>query len=238
MAIKISGSTIINDSRVIVNADKIGIGTPSPTRELSILSPNPNPTGIGVSAATSQGTDVNKAISIFNAGITSTFSVSYTGRVDADEYYGTFKGTIGSGVAIENANKVSMSLSDQFCVDRHKPHFLDLVKNRLDMTFANEGEIMSLIETKNFNDVINFAKEIRKNLIITRGENGAVSIVNNEVTEVGIKKNLKILDLTGAGDLFAAGYLHGYLGNLSQLECLEKGTEMSAKIIQQIGARI
>jgi fructokinase len=140
--------------------------------------------------------------------------------------------------AIENANKVSMSLSDQFCVDRHKPHFLDLVKNRLDMTFANEGEIMSLIETKNFNDVINFAKEIRKNLIITRGENGAVSIVNNEVTEVGIKKNLKILDLTGAGDLFAAGYLHGYLGNLSQLECLEKGTEMSAKIIQQIGARI
>ena len=140
--------------------------------------------------------------------------------------------------AIENANKVSMSLSDQFCVDRHKPHFLDLVKNRLDMTFANEGEIMSLIETKNFNDVINFAKEIRKNLIITRGENGAVSIVNNEVTEVGIKKNLKILDLTGAGDLFAAGYLHGYLGNLSQLECLEKGTELSPKIIQQIGAII
>ena len=140
--------------------------------------------------------------------------------------------------AIENANKVSMSLSDQFCVDRHKPHFLDLVKNKLDMTFANEGEIMSLIETKNFNDVIDFAKEIRKNLIITRGENGAVSIINNEVTEIGIKKNLKILDLTGAGDLFAAGYLHGYLNNLSQLECLEKGTEMSAKIIQQIGARI
>jgi len=140
--------------------------------------------------------------------------------------------------AIENANKVSMSLSDQFCVDRHKPHFLDLVKNRLDMTFANEGEIMSLIETKNFNDVIDFAKEIRKNLIITRGENGAVSIINNEVFEVEAKKNLKIIDLTGAGDLFAAGYLHGYINKFSPRECLDKGTEMSSKIIQKIGARI
>ena len=140
--------------------------------------------------------------------------------------------------AIINANKVSMSLSDQFCVDRHKSHFLDLVKNKLDMTFANEGEIISLIEAKDFDEVIKFAKEIKKNLIITRGEKGAISIIDNEVVEIGIKKKLKILDLTGAGDLFAAGYLHGYLNNFSQYECLEKGTEMSAKIIQQIGARL
>tara|TARA_B100001250_G_C19750744_1_gene767619 strand:+ start:119 stop:1048 length:930 start_codon:yes stop_codon:yes gene_type:complete len=140
--------------------------------------------------------------------------------------------------AIDNAKKVVMSLSDQFCVDRHKPHFLNLVKQKLDITFANEGEIMSLIDASDFNEVINFAKEIKKNLIITRGERGAISIIDNEISEVGIKKGLNILDLTGAGDLFAAGYLHGYINNLSKKECLEKGTEMSSKVIQQIGARL
>ena len=140
--------------------------------------------------------------------------------------------------AINNANKVAMSLSDQFCVDRHKPHFLELVKNKLDITFANEQEIMSLIDTKSFEDVINFAKELKKLLVITRGEKGAISINGSEITECGIKKNLKIVDLTGAGDLFAAGFLHGHVNNMSQKECLEKGTEMSSKVIQQIGARI
>ena len=131
-----------------------------------------------------------------------------------------------------------MSLSDQFCVDRHKKHFLDLVTNKLDITFANESEIMSLIDAKNFNEVIAFGKEIKKNLIITRGERGALSINNNEITEVGIKQNLKIKDLTGAGDLFASGYIHGMINKFSQKDCLEKGTEMSSKIIQQIGARL
>ena len=140
--------------------------------------------------------------------------------------------------AINNANKVAMSLSDQFCVDRHKPHFLELVKNKLDITFANEQEIMSLIDTKSFKDVINFAKDLKKLLVITRGEKGAVSINGNEITECGIKKNLKIVDLTGAGDLFAAGFLHGHVNNMSQKKCLENGTEMSSKVIQQIGARI
>ena len=140
--------------------------------------------------------------------------------------------------AINNANKVAMSLSDQFCVDRHKPHFLNLVKQKLDITFANEGEIMSLIDASDFNEVIDFAKEIKKNLIITRGERGAISIIDNEISEVGTKKGLNILDLTGAGDLFAAGYLHGYINNLSKKDCLEKGTEMSSKVIQQIGARL
>ena len=140
--------------------------------------------------------------------------------------------------AINNANKVAMSLSDKFCVDRHKPQFLDLVKNRLDLVFANEEEIMSLIDTNNFNEVINFAKEINKLIVITRGEKGSVSIKGNIVIESGIKKNLNIVDLTGAGDLFAAGYLHGYINNLSQEQCLEKGTEMSSKVIQQIGARL
>ena len=140
--------------------------------------------------------------------------------------------------AISNANKVAMSLSDQFCVDRHKPHFLELVKNKLDVTFANEQEIISLIDAKSFEDVINFAKELKKLLVITRGEKGAVSINGNEITECGIKKNLKIVDLTGAGDLFAAGFLHGHVNNMTQKDCLEKGTEMSSKVIQQIGARI
>ena len=131
--------------------------------------------------------------------------------------------------AIKIANKVAMSLSDKFCVDRHKSQFLDLVKNKLDITFANEDEIKSLIDANSFNEVISFAKEINKHLIITRGEKGAMSIKGNKVTEVGIRKNLKIIDLTGAGDLFAAGYLHGYINNFSDTDCLEKGTEMSSK---------
>ena len=140
--------------------------------------------------------------------------------------------------AISYANKVAMSLSDKFCVDRHKPHFFDLVKNKLDITFANEEEIMSLLDTKDFKEVIKFAKEIKKLIVITRGEKGAISIKDDDINEIGIKKNLNIVDLTGAGDLFASGYLHGYLNNFSQTNCLEKGTEMSSKIIQQIGARL
>ncbi len=139
--------------------------------------------------------------------------------------------------AIENSNKVAMTLSDKFCVDRHKNHFLELVKNKLDITFSNEEEIMSLIDAKNFNEVVAFAKEIDRLLVITRGEKGAISIKGNDVVEVEAKKNLNIVDLTGAGDLFAAGYLHGFVNNFAQKECLEKGTEMSSKIIQQIGAR-
>ncbi len=140
--------------------------------------------------------------------------------------------------AINNANKVAMSLSDLFCVDRHKPHFLNLVKNNLDITFANEQEITSLIEAKTFEEVINFSKQLNKLVIVTRGEKGAVAINGNEVVESDIQKNLKIVDLTGAGDLFAAGFLHGYINKLSTKECLEKGTEMSSKVIQQIGARL
>ena len=140
--------------------------------------------------------------------------------------------------AISSAKKVAMSLSDQFCVDRHKPHFLDLVKNKLDITFANEQEILSLIDAKSFDDVISFGKELGKIIVVTRGDKGAIAIKGNEVSECGIKEGLKVVDLTGAGDLFAAGFLHGYINNLSLKDSLEKGTEMSAKIIQQIGARL
>ena len=140
--------------------------------------------------------------------------------------------------AIQNANKVAMSLSDQFCVDRHKPHFLDLVKTKLDITFANEQEIMSLIDAKSFDEVINFSKSLGKMIVLTRGEKGAVAINKNEVVECGIRQGLKIVDLTGAGDLFAAGFLHGHVNNMSLKESLDKGTEMSSKVIQQIGARL
>jgi fructokinase len=140
--------------------------------------------------------------------------------------------------AINNANKVAMSLSDLFCVDRHKPHFLNLVKDKLDITFANEQEITSLVEAKNFDEVINFSKQLNKLVIVTRGEKGAIAIDGDKVFESNIQKNLKIIDLTGAGDLFAAGFLHGYINKLSIRECLEKGTEMSSRVIQQIGARL
>jgi len=140
--------------------------------------------------------------------------------------------------AIRYANKTAMSLSDQFCVDRHKSHFLDLVKNKLDIIFANEQEITSLIDAKNFDEVVNFSKKINKLIVITRGDKGAILIKNQETIETGIKKNLNIIDLTGAGDLFAAGFLHGYINKLSLKDCLEKGTEMSSRVIQQIGARL
>jgi len=140
--------------------------------------------------------------------------------------------------AINNANKVAMSLSDQFCVDRHKPHFLNLVKNKLDITFANEQEITSLIDAKNFDEVINFSKKLSKLIVLTRGKKGAIAIKGDEVVECGVQKNLQIVDLTGAGDLFAAGFLHGHVNNLSIKESLQKGTEMSSKVIQQIGARL
>ena len=140
--------------------------------------------------------------------------------------------------AINNANKVAMSLSDQFCVDRHKSHFLELVKNKLDITFANEQEIMSLIDAKSFDEVIDFSKSLGKIIVLTKGEKGAVAINGDEVVECGIKQDLKVVDLTGAGDLFAAGFLHGHVNNMSLKDSLDKGTEMSSKVIQQIGARL
>ena len=140
--------------------------------------------------------------------------------------------------AIYNAKKVAMSLSDLFCVKRHKQNFLELVEKKLDLTFANESEIMELINVENFNEVIDFAKEINKHIVITRGEKGAISIFGNEIIEIEANKNLTIKDLTGAGDLFAAGYLHGFINNLSVGNCLELGTKLSSKVIQQIGARL
>jgi len=139
--------------------------------------------------------------------------------------------------AIINSKNVAMSLSDQFCVERHKTHFLDLVRNQLDIVFANEQEILSLIDTNEFSDAISFSKEVKKNIVITRGAKGAIAINKNEIVEIKAKSNLNIKDLTGAGDLFAAGYLHGTINNLKIKECLEKGTELSSEIIQILGAR-
>ena len=136
------------------------------------------------------------------------------------------------------SNNKAMSLSDQFCVERHKEDFLDLVKNKLDVIFANEQEIMSLIDAKNFKDVMEFGKKLGKLLVITRGEKGSIAIKNQEIIECKSNPNLKIVDLTGAGDLFAAGFLHGFINNVKTKECLKKGTEMSSKIIQRFGARL
>ena len=140
--------------------------------------------------------------------------------------------------AINFSNKTAMSLSDKFCVERHKKNFLDLVQNKLDITFANEQEILELIDAKNFNDVISFGKKLNKTLVITRSDKGSVAIDQGEVTECESQTNLKIVDLTGAGDLFAAGFLHGYINKMSTKESLIKGTEMASKVIQIIGARL
>ena len=140
--------------------------------------------------------------------------------------------------AIQYSNKTTMSLSDKFCVDRHKKSFLELVQNKLDITFANEQEILELIDAKSFDDVISFGKKINKTLVITRSDKGSVAIHENEVIECESHKDLKIVDLTGAGDLFAAGFLHGYINKMSIHESLRKGTEMASKVIQTIGARL
>ena len=140
--------------------------------------------------------------------------------------------------AIQNSNKVAMSLSDKFCVDRHKSHFLELVRSKIDILFANEQEILSLINAKNIQDAISFGKGIKNLMVITRGEKGSLVINKDDVVHCDSRKNLKIIDLTGAGDLFASGFLHGYINNFSFKESLEKGTEMSSKIIQIVGARL
>jgi fructokinase len=140
--------------------------------------------------------------------------------------------------AILNSNKVAMSLSDVFCVERHKTQFLELVKNKLDIIFANEQEILSLLNTRSLQEVISFCKNLQKNVVITRGKDGAMAIIKDEVFEVDTNKNLEITDLTGAGDLFAAGYLHGLVNKMEINDCLKKGTELSSKIIQKIGARL
>ena len=140
--------------------------------------------------------------------------------------------------SINNSNKVAMSLSDLFCVERHKSHFLELVKSKIDITFANEQEITALIGAKKFEDVIDFSKNTKKLIIITRGNKGALAIENDKVAECSARKNLKILDLTGAGDLFAGGFLDAYINDKPIKECLEKGTDMSSRVIQIIGARL
>ena len=140
--------------------------------------------------------------------------------------------------AMRNANKIAMSLSDLFCVERHKTHFLELIKNKLDITFSNEQEIMSLINVKKFKEVIDFSKELKKLVVITRGSDGAIAINKDEIVECSAKKGLLIKDLTGAGDLFAGGFLHGLINNKTTKESLEIGTEMSSKVIQIIGARL
>ena len=141
-------------------------------------------------------------------------------------------------LSIQYSSITAMSLSDIFCVERHKKDFLNLVKNKLDIVFANEQEIKSLSSANSFQDIINFSKQIKKMFIITRGENGALLVFGEEIIECNAKKNLNIVDLTGAGDLFAAGFLHGYINDFSFSKCLEKGNELSSKIIQKIGARL
>ena len=140
--------------------------------------------------------------------------------------------------ALSAAKKTAMSLSDPFCVDRHKDSFLNLVKNKLDIIFANEKEAMSLIDAKNFDEVIEFGKSLNKLFIVTRSDKGSVAIEGNDVSEAKAKSNLNIVDLTGAGDLFAAGFLHGFTNNKNPHESLKLGTEMASKIIQKIGARL
>jgi len=139
---------------------------------------------------------------------------------------------------IKNSKKKVMTLSDKFCVERHRTDFLNLVKNYLDIVFANENEILTLFETDNLKKIINFCKALKKIIVITKSNKGSLVIFGDTVEECSAKQNLKIIDLTGAGDLFLAGFISNYRRNKNLKECLNLGTEMASKIIQKVGARL
>ena len=141
-------------------------------------------------------------------------------------------------IAKKNKVKIAMSLSDIFCVTRHKQDFNNLLKNDLDILIGNENEINELANKKNLLDSVNQLKELNKLIVITRSENGSMAIKNNEIINCNSIKVKEIIDLTGAGDLFAAGFLKEYLDNSDIKKCLEIGSMLASKIIQKIGARL
>jgi fructokinase len=141
-------------------------------------------------------------------------------------------------LAKKNNFKIAMSLSDIFCVTRHREDFFKLLKNDLNILIGNENEINELMKKNNLIDSMNELKNINKLIIITRSEKGSVAILNNEITNCESTKVEKILDLTGAGDLFAAGFFKEYLDKSNIKKCLQKGSQLAAKIIQKIGARL
>ena len=141
-------------------------------------------------------------------------------------------------IAKKNKVKIAMSLSDIFCVTRHKQDFYNLLKNDLDILIGNENEINELTNKKNLFDSVNQLKELNKLIVITRSENGSMAVKNNEIINCNSIKVNKVLDLTGAGDLFAAGFLIEYLDNSNIKKCLETGSVLASKIIQKIGARL
>ena len=141
-------------------------------------------------------------------------------------------------LAKKNNIQIAMSLSDIFCVTRHREDFFKLLKNDLNILIGNENEINELIQKNNLLDSMNELKNINKLIIITRSENGSVAILNNEITNCDSIKVDKVLDLTGAGDLFAAGFFKEYLDKSNVKKCLQTGSKLASKIIQKIGARL
>jgi len=141
-------------------------------------------------------------------------------------------------LAKKNNIKIAMSLSDIFCVTRHREDFFKLLKNDLDILIGNENEINELMQKNNLLNSMNELKNINKLTIITRSENGSVAILNNEITNCDSIKVKKILDLTGAGDLFAAGFLKEYLDKSNIKKCLQTGSKLASQVIQKIGARL
>jgi len=141
-------------------------------------------------------------------------------------------------IAKRNKIEIAMSLSDVFCVNRHKNDFFNLFINDLDILIGNENEIIELTTSKNLLDSINKLKNFSKLIIVTRGEKGSVAVQNQNVIDCESIRVDKVLDLTGAGDLFAAGFLKEYLDKSDIKKCLSSGSNLASKIIQKIGARL
>ena len=141
-------------------------------------------------------------------------------------------------LAKKNNTQIAMSLSDIFCVTRHREDFFKLLKNDLNILIGNENEINELMQKNNLLDSINELKKFNKIIIVTRSADGSLAILNNEITNCESVKVEKILDLTGAGDLFASGFFKEYLNNSDIKKCLKTGSELAAQVIQKIGARL
>ena len=140
-------------------------------------------------------------------------------------------------IAKENGTKIAFSVSDVFCIERFRESFLEIIKNDCDIVFANEEEIKALTGGSNIDEDLNTLMKEDKILAITKGEQGALIISQNNKYEISSEKIDNLVDTTGAGDIFAAGFLEYLIKNNEIQECGKRGIQLASKIIQQYGAR-
>jgi sugar/nucleoside kinase (ribokinase family) len=144
---------------------------------------------------------------------------------------------LAAGLARAAGRRTSITLSDSFCVERHRDSFLDLIRNDIDIVFANEAEIKSLYQTPNFDGAMKAIAKDCPVAVLTRSEKGCMVVKGEEVHASPAHPVSKVVDVTGAGDLFAAGFLHGLTNGKSLPEAARLGSLAAAEVISHVGAR-